>query len=136
MSATLTMSKVEDRIRLNHLNDSEVSNYRWLPHLVLCFISDSIEELCQTMNPWAKYDQDTGDMLTAYNVTLAGSLTAASDATAITNARAEVIPVDNRFEQAIVHLAASKCFRIDDSDVLNQQKAAELYSLAERYAQS
>lgn len=140
MSATMTMGRIEGQVRRNHLLDMYPDAYRWTPQTVLVFIYDAIEELCQTLNPWAKYDQDTGDLLSTYNVPTAKALSimeegATLDA-AVTAVQALVIPVDDRFEQCLIHLAAAKCFAIDDSDTLNSQKSAELYKTAERYAQS
>ena len=140
MSATMTMGRIEGQVRRNHLLDVYSDAYRWTPQTVLVFIYDAIEELCQTLNPWAKFDQETGDLLTAYNVPTAKTLSimeegATLDA-AVASVEALVIPVDDRFEQAIIHLAASKCFLIDNSDTANASKAADLYEKAKGYAQS
>ena len=140
MSATMTMGRIEGQVRRNHLLDMYPDAYRWTPQTVLVFIYDAIEELCQTLNPWAKYDQDTGDLLSTYNVPTAKTLSimeegATLDA-AVDSVESLVIPVDDRFEQAIIHLAASKCFLIDNSHTANALKAADLYEKAKGYAQS
>lgn len=139
MAATMTMERIEWQIRRNHLFDTDSSAYRWTPQTVLVFIYDAIDELCMAFNPWARFDQDTGDLLSPFNVPSAKAISdmeagATLDA-AVSVARELVIPVDDRFEQAIIHLAACKCFSIDDSDTANAQKAADLYAKAERYAQ-
>lgn len=140
MSATMTMGRIEGQVRRNHLLDVYAEAYRWTPQTVLVFIYDAIEELCQTLNPWAKYDQDTGDLLNPYNVPSAKTLSVMEEGDAleasVASVEALVIPVDDRFEQAIIHLAASKCFLIDNSDTANATKAADLYEKAKGYAQS
>lgn len=135
MSATMTMKRIEDQVRMNHIND-RVETYRWASYIVLSFIYDSIEELCKTMNPWAQYNQETGNLLSPYNVPSAKTLDVDSTAGDITAVQALVIPVDDRFEQCLVRLTASKCFGIDDSDLANAEKANSLYADAGRYAQS
>lgn len=140
MAATMTMARIEGQVRRNHLLDTYSDAYRWTSQTVLVFIYDAIEELCQTLNPWAKFDQDTGDILSTYNVASAKALSVMEEGVLLNNAvkqvQAAVIPVDDRFEQAIIHLAAAKCFLIDDSDTANAQKASDLLIKAERYAQS
>jgi hypothetical protein len=92
------------------------------------------------MNPWARFDQDTGELLSPFNIPSAKALSVMEEGATLDAAVAVVqdliIPIDDRFEQAVIHLAAAKCFAIDDSDTLNSQKSAELYKTAERYAQS
>lgn len=140
MAATMTMDRIEGQVRRNHLLDVYSDAYRWTSRTVLVFIYDAIEELCQTMNPYAKFDQDTGELLAAYNVPSAKALSMMDEGTAldaaVTTVQDLVIPVDDRFEQCLIHLAAAKCFAIDDSDTVNSQKSAELYATAERYAYS
>jgi len=141
MAATMTMDRIERQVRANHLLDTVATAYRWSAKAVLVFIYDAIDELCATMNPWARYDQTTGDLLTERNVPTAKALADMDDSDVFLEAmvdavRASVIPVDDRWEQCLIHLAASKCFSIDDSDTANAQKAADLYAKAERYAQS
>jgi hypothetical protein len=140
MAATMTMARVEGQVRRNHLFDTYDESYRWSPQTVLAFICDAVDELCATMNPYARFDQDTGELLDHHNVPAARALSEMGEGDDIDAAvglyRALVIPVDDRFEQCIIHLAAAKCFAIDDSDTANSQKSAELYATAERYAQS
>lgn len=140
MSATMTMGRIEGQVRRNHLLDVYSDAYRWTPQTVLVFIYDAIDELCHTLNPWAMFDQDTGDILAASNVPSAKALSVMEEGATLDAAVAVVedliIPVDDRFEQAIIHLAASKCFLIDNSDTANAQKAADLYEKAKGYAQS
>jgi hypothetical protein len=136
MSATITLGGIETRIRVNHLNDNYSSSYRWHPGVVLRFIYDAIEEICSSMNPWASYDQSTGELLSPRNVASAKALGPDSADGDITTARAEVMPIDDRFEQAVIHIAAAKCLMIDDSDILNMQKAGTLYEAGGRFAQS
>lgn len=137
----MTMERIERQVRTNHLFDTVATAYRWSAKAVLVFIYDAIDELCATMNPWARYDQTTGDLLTERNVPTAKALadfddTDAGLAAAVTAVQALTIPIDNRWEQCLIHLAASKCFAIDDSDTANAAKAADLYAKAERYAQT
>jgi hypothetical protein len=140
MAATMTMGRIEGQVRRNHLLDVYSDAYRWTPQTVLVFIYDAIEELCATMNAWARFNQETGNLLSPYNVPEAKALSmmdaGASLDASVTAARAIVIPVDDRFEQCLIHLAASKCFSIDDSDTANAAKAADLYEKAKGYAQS
>lgn len=140
MSATMTMARIEGQVRRNHLLDIWPESYRFKPQTVLVFIYDAIEELCATMNPYARFDQDTGDLLALYNVPQAKALSVMEEGDALDAAvgmvRELTVPVDDRFEQCIIHLAAAKCFAIDDSDTANSQKSGELYRTAERYAQS
>lgn len=136
MSATMTMKRIEDQVRMNHINDRNAEAYRFASYIVLPFIYDSIEELCKTMNPWAQYNQETGNLLSPYNVPTAKTLDVDSTAGEILAVQALVIPVDDRFEQCLVRLTASKCFMIDDSDTANAEKAISLYADAGRYAQS
>lgn len=140
MSATMTMGRIEGQVRRNHLLDVYSDAYRWTPQTVLVFIYDAIDEICMTMNPWARFDQDTGELLSPFNIPSAKALSVMEDGATLDAAVAVVqdliIPIDDRFEQAVIHLAAAKCFAIDDSDTLNSQKSAELYKTAERYAQS
>lgn len=137
MAATMTMQGVEKQVRENHLLDLDSSAYRWTPKTVLVFIFDSIKDLCET-NPWAKYDQDTGDLLADFNVPQAEALAVMEAGTSLDNQVAYVrtltIPVDNRFKQAIVAGAAARCLSIDNSDTANAQKAAELFDIARRSA--
>ena len=137
----MTMERIERQVRANHLFDTVATAYRWSAKAVLIFIYDAIDELCATMNPWARYDQTTGDLLTERNVPTAKALadfddTDAGLAAAVAAVQALTIPIDNRWEQCLVHLAAAKCFAIDDSDTTNAAKAADLYAKAERYAQT
>lgn len=140
MSATMTMGRIEGQVRRNHLLDVYSDAYRWTPQTVLVFIYDAIDEICMTMNPWARFDQDTGELLSPFNIPSAKALSVMEEGATLDAAVAVVqdliIPIDDRFEQAVIHLAAAKCFAIDDSDTLNSQKSAELYKTAERYAQS
>lgn len=140
MSATMTMGRIEGQVRRNHLLDVYSDAYRWTPQTVLVFIYDAIDEICMAMNPWARFDQDTGELLSPFNIPSAKALSVMEEGATLDAAVAVVqdliIPIDDRFEQAIIHLAASKCFLIDNSDTANALKAADLYEKAKGYAQS
>lgn len=141
MAATMTMERIERQVRANHLFDTVAGAYRWSASTVLVFIHDAVEELCSTLNPWARYDQSTGELLAERNVPDAKALADMDDTDVflegrVDAVRASVIPVDDRWEQCLIHLAASRCFSIDDSDTANAAKAADLYAKAVRYAQA
>ena len=140
MPSTTTIKRIEKQVRRNLLFDTHSEAYRWSPQVVITFIYDAIEEIVLTMNPWSGFDQDTGKRLNPYNVPDAKALLDIEDEFEligeVDRVRGLVIPIDDRFEQAIIHIVGSKCFEIDDSDTANAEKAAILYAKAREYAQT
>lgn len=140
MAATTTMQRVENKLRREYLKDIYPDAYRWNAKTALSLMYDAIEDLCSE-EPAAKFDQDTGELLSAYNVPDALALVDLDDdstelSEAVTAVRATTIPVDDRWMKAIILFTASRCFKIDDSDTANEQKAALLFEEGRREALS
>src|SRR5574344_1996872 len=130
MSATKKYSELMRRARKDLLDDASEDGYRVKDKSLIGFFSDSIDELCETLNPWARFSQETGGLLPSFS-----SLSALS-VRALSEAMNSVIPVDDRFAKCLVYLASSKAFETDDSDTVNLQKVQFFRQMAERFALS
>lgn|SRR5574344_1173276 len=147
MSATKKYSELMRRARKDLLDDASEDGYRVKDKSLIGFFADSIDELCETLNPWARFSQETGELLPSFNSLSALSVrdmteaeasvtVSGGTATPLSEAMNSVIPVDDRFAKCLVYLASSKAFETDDSDTVNLQKVQFFRQMAERFALS
>jgi hypothetical protein len=145
MASTVTFGQIEGRIRRDILNDNEPDQYRWSVFQVMAAMNVSVVDIAARYNAWAGYEIDTGKRI--YNLhtrrieetcqlepTAQGEIETADEESLITELRALVIPIDDRYADAVAYIAASRLVTLDDSDTENSQRAASFLQLGMEYA--
>lgn len=111
----MTIGDIEKKVR-TLVNDSDAGAYRFASNDIYGFIVDAIRHL-QRIRPETRY---------ANGVLMSGEI--------VPSASTE-IPVDYRFEEALVTYAAYKVYQLDMSDTVNMQMADTLRTRAEALMQ-
>ena len=145
MASTVTFGQIEGRIRRDILNDNEPDQYRWSVFQVMAAMNMSVVDIAARYNAWAGYEIDTGKRI--YNLhtrrieetcqlepTAQGEIEIENDETLVKELRALVIPIDDRYADAVAYIAASRLVTLDDSDTENSQRAASFLQLGMEYA--
>lgn len=145
MASTVTFGQIEGRIRRDILNDNEPDQYRWSVFQVMAAMNMSVVDIAARYNAWAGYEIDTGKRI--YNLhtrrieetcqlepTAQGEIETAEEESLVTELRALVIPIDDRYADAVAYIAASRLVTLDDSDTENSQRAASFLQLGMEYA--
>ncbi len=147
MASTVTFGQIEGRIRRDILNDNEPDQYRWSVFQVMAAMNMSVVDIAARYNAWAGYEIDTGKRI--YNLhtrrieetcqlepTAQGEIETgdANEERLVAELRALVIPIDDRYADAVAYIAASRLVTLDDSDTENSQRAASFLQLGMEYA--
>ena len=145
MASTVTFGQIEGRIRRDILNDNEPDQYRWSVFQVMAAMNMSVVDIAARYNAWAGYEIDTGKRI--YNLhtrrieetcqlepTAQGEIETEDDESLVKELRALVIPIDDRYADAVAYIAASRLVTLDDSDTENSQRAASFLQLGMEYA--
>lgn len=145
MASTVTFGQIEGRIRRDILNDNEPDQYRWSVFQVMAAMNMSVVDIAARYNAWAGYEIDTGKRI--YNLhtrrieetcqlepTAQGEIETADEESLAKELRALVIPIDDRYADAVAYIAASRLVTLDDSDTENSQRAASFLQLGMEYA--
>lgn len=145
MASTVTFGQIEGRIRRDILNDNEPDQYRWSVFQVMAAMNMSVVDIAARYNAWAGYEIDTGKRI--YNLhtrrieetcqlepTAQGEIETEDNDSLVTELRALVIPIDDRYADAVAYIAASRLVTLDDSDTENSQRAASFLQLGMEYA--
>lgn len=145
MASTVTFGQIEGRIRRDILNDNEPDQYRWSVFQVMAAMNMSVVDIAARYNAWAGYEIDTGKRI--YNLhtrrieetcqlepTAQGEIEIENDENLVKELRALVIPIDDRYADAVAYIAASRLVTLDDSDTENSQRAASFLQLGMEYA--
>lgn len=145
MASTVTFGQIEGRIRRDILNDNEPDQYRWSVFQVMAAMNMSVVDIAARYNAWAGYEIDTGNRI--YNLhtrrieetcqlepTAQGEIETEDNDSLVTELRALVIPIDDRYADAVAYIAASRLVTLDDSDTENSQRAASFLQLGMEYA--
>ena len=111
----MTIGDIEKKVR-TLVNDSDAPDYRFKPEEIHGFIVDALRHLWR-IRPETRYVNGV-----LCNVEI--------EATASWE-----IPVDGRFEEALVSYAAYKVYQLDMSDTVNMQMADTLRTRAEALMQ-
>lgn len=134
MAITTKLGDIETRIRRDLVNDNEPEDYRWRPLQVLSRIRKEILEIAFKINPWAAYDQSTGRRIYDIEAKLAPVKAGCDDSPVqqaqhdedpelVETLRAVVMPIDDRYAEAVAHLAAADLLETDNSDTINAETA-------------
>lgn len=145
MASTVTFGQIEGRIRRDILNDNEPDQYRWSVYQVMAAMNMSVVDIAARYNAWAGYAIDTGKRI--YNLhtrrieetcqlepTAQGEIETEEEESLVAELRALVIPIDDRYADAVAYIAASRLVTLDDSDTENSQRAASFLQLGMEYA--
>lgn len=145
MASTVTFGQIEGRIRRDILNDNEPDQYRWSVFQVMAAMNMSVVDIAARYNAWAGYEIDTGKRI--YNLhtrrieetcqlepTAQGEIETEEKESLVAELRALVIPIDDRYADAVAYIAASRLVTLDDSDTENTQRAASFLQLGMEYA--
>jgi hypothetical protein len=114
----MTLGGLERQVRVA-LNDTE--DVRWSPSAVLAALVDAVRRL-NSVRPESRYFQ-----LALYQHEFPSTGGEGFDEAA---ARAFVLLVDPRWEQALVYYAQARCLETDSADMANQQLAADFFAKA------
>lgn len=112
-----TVGSIETSAR-EIVNDDQEGSYRWLPPAVIRFVWDGVRKL-HKIRPESRY---VGLRLMSY---ILPRIDNDADATAIETARAEILPIDDRWTDALTEYVAHRCFASDDNDTENARLSAE-----------
>lgn len=134
MAITTKLGQIETRIRRDLVNDNEPDGYRWSPFQALSRIRKAVIEIVSDVNAWAGCDQATGRRIPNIESALApvkdacdavpnGPTSAIEDQTVISGLREMIMPIDDRYAEAVAYLAAADLLETDNSDTVNAQTA-------------
>ena len=138
MAITTKLGQVETRIRRDLVNDNEPDGYRWSPFQALSRIRKAALEIVSDINAWAGCDQATGCRIPNIESALAPVKDACDavptnavpptdhDPAVVAELREIVLPIDDRYAEAVAYLAAADLLETDNSDTVNAQ-TADLY---------
>ena len=146
MAITTKLGQVETRIRRDLVNDNEPDGYRWSPFQALSRIRKAALEIVRDINAWAGCDQATGRRIPNIESALApvkdacdavttGSFTPPDpDPAVVAELREIVLPIDDRYAEAVAYLAAADLLETDNSDTVNAQTADRYRALGRELA--
>lgn len=141
MASTTKFGSIETRIRRDLINDNDADQYRWSVAAVMSQMNQAVKDIATRMNPWAAHDE-FGDPICNLNTDAistncdanppSGEIPAATIATL----RATIMPLDDRYADAVAYIAAAKLYMTDDSDTANATKSANYLQIGKELAQS
>ena len=145
MAITTKLGQVETRIRRDLVNDNEPDGYRWSPLQALSRIRKAVIEIVSDVNAWAGCDQATGKRITNIESALSpvkdacdavpnGPMSAIEDQAVISGLREMIMPIDDRYAEAVAYLAAADLLETDNSDTVNAQTADRYRALGRELA--
>ena len=145
MAITTKLGQIETRIRRDLVNDNEPDGYRWSPFQALSRIRKAVIEIVSDVNAWAGCDQATGERIPNIESALAsvkdacdavpnGLTSAIEDQTVISGLREMIMPIDDRYAEAVAYLAAADLLETDNSDTVNAQTADRYRALGRELA--
>ena len=146
MAITTKLGQIETRIRRDLVNDNEPDGYRWSPFQALSRIRRAALEIVRDINAWAGCDQATGRRIPNIESALApvkdacdavttGSVTPPDpDPAVVVELREIVLPIDDRYAEAVAYLAAADLLETDNSDTVNAQTADRYRALGRELA--
>ena len=146
MAITTKLGQIETRIRRDLVNDNEPDGYRWSPFQALSRIRKAALEIVRDINAWAGCDQATGRRIPNIESALApvkdacdavttGSVTPPDpDPAVVAELREIVLPIDDRYAEAVAYLAAADLLETDNSDTVNAQTADRYRALGRELA--
>ena len=146
MAITTKLGQVETRIRRDLVNDNEPDGYRWSPFQALSRIRKAALEIVRDINAWAGCDQATGRRILNIESALAPVKDACDvvptdvipppdpDPAVVAELREIVLPIDDRYAEAVAYLAAADLLETDNSDTVNAQTADRYRALGRELA--
>ena len=145
MAITTKLGQIETRIRRDLVNDNEPDGYRWSPFQALSRIRKAVIEIVSDVNAWAGCDQATGRRIPNIESALApvmdacdavpnGPSSVIEDQTVISGLREMILPIDDRYAEAVAYLAAADLLETDNSDTVNAQTADRYRALGRELA--
>ena len=146
MAITTKLGQVETRIRRDLVNDNEPDGYRWSPFQALSRIRKAALEIVRDINAWAGCDQATGRRIPNIESALAPVKDACDavptnavpptdhDPAVVAELREIVLPIDDRYAEAVAYLAAADLLETDNSDTVNAQTADRYRALGRELA--
>lgn len=145
MAITTKLGQIETRIRRDIVNDNEPDGYRWSPFQALSRIRKAVIEIVSDVNAWAGCDQATGKRIPniwtalkpvkdACDAIPNEPASAVDDQTVISGLREIVMPIDDRYAEAVAYLAAADLLETDNSDTVNAQTADRYRALGRELA--
>ena len=146
MAITTKLGQVETRIRRDLVNDNEPDGYRWSPFQALSRIRKAVIEIVSDVNAWAGCDQATGRRIPNIESALAPVKDACDtaptdvipppdpDPAVVAELREIVLPIDDRYAEAVAYLAAADLLETDNSDTVNAQTADRYRALGRELA--
>ena len=146
MAITTKLGQIETRIRRDLVNDNEPDGYRWSPFQALSRIRKAALEIVRDINAWAGCDQATGRRIPNIESALAPVKDACDtaptdvisppdpDPAVVAELREIVLPIDDRYAEAVAYLAAADLLETDNSDTVNAQTADRYRALGRELA--
>lgn len=146
MAITTKLGQIETRIRRDLVNDNEPDGYRWSPFQALSRIRKSALEIVRDINAWAGCDQATGMRIPNIESALAPVKDACDavptnavpptdpDLAVVAELREIILPIDDRYAEAVAYLAAADLLETDNSDTVNAQTADRYRALGRELA--
>ena len=146
MAITTKLGQIETRIRRDLVNDNEPDGYRWSPFQALSRIRKAVIEIVSDINAWAGCDQATGRRIPNIESALAPVKDACDavstdvippsdpDPAVVAQLREMVMPIDDRYAEAVAYLAAADLLETDNSDTVNAQTADRYRALGRELA--
>ena len=146
MAITTKLGQIETRIRRDLVNDNEPDGYRWSPFQALSRIRKAALEIASDINAWAGCDQATGRRIPNIESALAPVKDACDavptnavpptdhDPAVVAELREIVLPIDDRYAEAVAYLAAADLLETDNSDTVNAQTADRYRALGRELA--
>ena len=146
MAITTKLGQVETRIRRDLVNDNEPDGYRWSPFQALSRIRKAALEIVRDINAWAGCDQATGRRIPNIESALAPVKDACDavptnavrppdhDPAVVAELLEIILPIDDRYAEAVAYLAAADLLETDNSDTVNAQTADRYRALGRELA--
>ena len=146
MAIATKLGQIETRIRRDLVNDNEPDCYRWSPFQALSRIRKAALEIVRDINAWAGCDQATGRRIPNIESALAPVKDACDavptdaipppdpDPAVVAELREIVLPIDDRYAEAVAYLAAADLLETDNSDTVNAQTADRYRALGRELA--
>ena len=146
MAITTKLGQIETRIRRDLVNDNELDGYRWSPFQALSRIRKAVIEIVSDVNAWAGCDQATGMRIPNIESALASVKDTCDavptnavpptdpDPAVVAELREIVLPIDDRYAEAVAYLAAADLLETDNSDTVNAQTADRYRALGRELA--
>jgi len=141
MASTTTFGSIETRIRRDLVNDNDADQYRWKVAAVMSAMNQAVKDIATRINSWAGYDDNGNRIYALNNATISANCDANPPSEDISSQivatlRSSIMPLDDRYADAVAYIAASKLYATDSSDTANVERSTSYLQIGKELAQS